>query len=248
MQHLSDLSNYLPLEVIEEILVRLSAKSLLRFRSVCKKWYSLISNSRFATTHLDRNNQRPSLYFLFGRGYDRKQRLTLHSNPAIDSSDFIEFHCPYEHGWTNFKIVSSVNGLICLVNNTKFILWNPSINRSVQLPNLHSRRYIYCHGFGYHAPTKEYKAVRITYLEVHEPVAEIYNYTLNNGECHLFTLSSSAHFFVQHETVSVSMNGALHWLAATKSQNPEQHAYHNFILSFNLGDENVFHEVLVSKA
>ena len=72
MQHLSHLSNYLPLEVIEEILVRLSTKSLLRFRSVCKKWYSLISNSRFATTHLDRSNQCPSPYFLFGRGYDGK--------------------------------------------------------------------------------------------------------------------------------------------------------------------------------
>jgi len=85
-------------------------------------------------------------------------------------SDFIEFHCPYDSQF--------VNGLICLVNNTKFILWNPSINRSMQLPNLHGRRYIYCHGFGYHAPTKEYKAVRITYLEGHEPVVEIYNYTL----------------------------------------------------------------------
>ena len=75
---------------------------------------------------------------------------------------------------------------------------------------------------------------------------EIYNYTHNNGDCHL-TFSPSAHFFVQHESVSISMNGALHWLAAKKSQNTEQHAYHNFILSFNLGDENVFHEVPVPR-
>nr|POF07471.1 f-box/kelch-repeat protein [Quercus suber] len=238
------MSNYLPVEVIEEILVRLPAKSLLRFRSVCKTWYSLISNSRFATAHLARSNQRPSPYFLFEHGCRGNLCFSLHSNPAIDSSDFTEFHPPYEDRYANFKIVGSVNGLICLVADSgNFILWNPSINRYVKLPDLHHTLYTCCHGFGYHAPTNEYKVVRIRRPEGVEDttlMAEIYSF--NNGECRLLTFSPSAPFILRQDTASVFMNGALHWLVR-RMQNPR----YNLIMSFNLGDETVFYEVPVPK-
>nr|XP_023914983.1 F-box/kelch-repeat protein At3g23880-like [Quercus suber]POF07476.1 f-box/kelch-repeat protein [Quercus suber] len=250
------MSDYLPAEVIEEILLGLPAKSVLRFRSVCKTWYSLISNSRFAKAYLARSNERSSPYFLFGRfGYE-KEIFSLHSNPAIDdSSDFIEFDHPYDIGdiwsWTSVcKIVGSVNGLICFVDShhnayEKYFLWNPSVNRSVRLPlvtNLDQSPYVYCLGFGYHAPTNEYKVVRIMYLDDDStPLAEIY--ALNTREWHRFTFPPSASFIVQQATVSVSMNGALHWLA----QNFMQDTYHNFILSFDLGDEIVYHEIPVPK-
>ena len=249
------MSDYLPAEVIEEILLGLPAKSVLRFRSVCKTWYSLIANSRFAKAYLARSNQRSSPYFLFGRFEYEKEIFSLHSNPAIDdSSDYIEFDPPYDTGdiwsWTSiYKIVGSVNGLICLVDShhnayEKYFLWNPSVNRSVRLPlvtNLDQSPYVYCLGFGYHAPTNEYKVVRIMYLDDDTPLAEIY--ALNTREWHRFTFPPSASFIVQQATVSVSMNGALHWLA----HNFMQDAYHNFILSFDLGDEIVYHEVPVPK-
>ena len=103
--------DYLLAEVIEEILLGLPAKSVLRFRSVCKVRYSLISNSHFASAYLTCSNQRSSPYFLFGRFEYEKEIFSLHSNPAIDdSSDFIEFNPPYETGdiwsWTSiYKIV-----------------------------------------------------------------------------------------------------------------------------------------------
>ena len=138
------MSDYLLAKVIEEILLGLPAKSVLRFRLVCKIRYSLISNSRFANAYLTRSNQRSSPYFLFGRFEYEKEIFSLHSNPTIDSSDFIEFDPPYDTGdnwsWTSiYKIVGSVNGLICLVDShhnpyEKYFLWNPSINRSMRLP------------------------------------------------------------------------------------------------------------------
>ncbi|KAK7825981.1 hypothetical protein CFP56_032505, partial [Quercus suber] len=152
-------------------------------------------------------------------------------NPAIDSSDFIEFHTPYEDRYTNFKIVVEI-----------LLFGNSSINRYVQLPDLHCTRYICCHGFGYHAPTNEYKVVRFRCSEGDEDtlVAEIYSF--NNGECRLLTFSPSAPFILRQGTASVFMNGALHWLVR-RTQNPR----YNFIISFNLGDETVFHEVHVPK-
>uniref|UniRef100_A0A7N2R1L8 F-box domain-containing protein n=1 Tax=Quercus lobata TaxID=97700 RepID=A0A7N2R1L8_QUELO len=70
------MSNYLPVEMIEEILVRQPAKSLRRFRSVCKTWDSVIS--RFATAHLARSNQRPS--------FIRRGCLRRHQRCGIRSS------------------------------------------------------------------------------------------------------------------------------------------------------------------
>ena len=92
------MSDYLLAEVIEEILLGLPAKSVLRFRSVCKVRHSLISNSHFASAYLTRSNQRSSPYFLFGRFEYEKEIFSLHSNLAIDSSDFTEFDPPYDTG------------------------------------------------------------------------------------------------------------------------------------------------------
>ena len=46
----------LPDEVVLDILARLPVKSLLRFRCVCKPWYSSIANPNFITTHLLNHN------------------------------------------------------------------------------------------------------------------------------------------------------------------------------------------------
>lgn len=48
------MSDYLPNEVLVDILVRVPVKSLLRFRCVSKKWNSLISSPAFINTHLNR--------------------------------------------------------------------------------------------------------------------------------------------------------------------------------------------------
>ena len=79
------------------------------------------------------------------------------------------------------KIVGSVNGLICLVDShhnpyEKYFLRNPSINRSMRLPLVINLDHTICLlswtlGFGYHAPTNEYKVVRIMYLDDDTPKA-----------------------------------------------------------------------------
>lgn len=57
----------LPLELlIAEILSRLPVKSLLRFKSVCKSWYSLIEDPEFIKLHQSKNlNSNSNLYLLF---------------------------------------------------------------------------------------------------------------------------------------------------------------------------------------
>ncbi|KAJ4839522.1 hypothetical protein Tsubulata_019024 [Turnera subulata] len=69
----------LPEEIIVEIFSRLPAKSLGRFRCVCKLWLSIISSAQFAKTHLELALQNKTLY-------SERQRLILssHSLYSVD--------------------------------------------------------------------------------------------------------------------------------------------------------------------
>lgn len=52
LDHEHDDQRQLPYEIVEEILLQLPVKSLLRFRSVCKPWGALISDPKFVKSHL----------------------------------------------------------------------------------------------------------------------------------------------------------------------------------------------------
>ncbi|GJV17925.1 F-box protein CPR30-like protein isoform X1 [Tanacetum coccineum] len=43
----------LPFDLLEKILAQLDVTNLLKYKSVCKSWYSLISSSRFVKAHLN---------------------------------------------------------------------------------------------------------------------------------------------------------------------------------------------------
>ena len=77
---------YLPEEVISEILCRLPVKSIMQCSCVCKLWYSLIRNPNFITTHLkttlSSSNPNTNHYLLF----NDFGRYSL----RLDNQDFVE--------------------------------------------------------------------------------------------------------------------------------------------------------------
>ncbi|KAL6648573.1 hypothetical protein ACP70R_012797 [Stipagrostis hirtigluma subsp. patula] len=57
---------YIPDDLIFKILVRLPAKSVIRFRCVCKAWLAMISSRRFAEAHLELSKLRPKMLIVPG--------------------------------------------------------------------------------------------------------------------------------------------------------------------------------------
>ncbi|PON77230.1 F-box domain containing protein [Parasponia andersonii] len=72
----------LPCDIIEEIPLRLDAKSLIRCSCVCKSWLSLISHPSFKIRHLE--HQIPGVLLHLDTPLDNLGRFSFHSSESFD--------------------------------------------------------------------------------------------------------------------------------------------------------------------
>ncbi|PRQ34984.1 putative F-box domain-containing protein [Rosa chinensis] len=155
------MSDYLPQEVITNILLRLPAKSLVICTSVCKSWGSMIKNSSFIQAHLTINfnnlhgTHRLLLHGVSCRSYSSgfghyqsihglvEEVYSLHyDNHVFDEYCKLGFQSPVADGKIYnecFRVVGICNGLVFLADDLmrlgyNFIIWNPSIRKLVTLP------------------------------------------------------------------------------------------------------------------
>ncbi|GLT54815.1 hypothetical protein SLA2020_279810 [Shorea laevis] len=253
------MSDYLPNEVIVNILSRLPVKLLMRFRCVSKAWCSLISSPHFIATHLNRSlsiSQHPP--YLFVSHYDdepnyldTKHTLLLYLDQEIEQkgdffanpSDCLELRGIHQSINYFLHLVGSSNGLLCLAD-TVFnserglcVLWNPSIQKTISLPKPNigfSGSLNQSVGFGYEPTTDDYKLVRLVYPDTDTagtPKVEIY--TLRTGIWRSITAPGPP-YLMNMWSSSVFVNGALHWPAYTPRC---QGAFRNVIVWFNMKDE-----------
>ncbi|PWA79220.1 F-box associated interaction domain-containing protein [Artemisia annua] len=162
-----------PPEIIREILLKASVKSLLRCKSVCKGWYSLISDHNFIKTHFSLSSTDNSNYAHHRLIYDiYEQRNILSSCPLYDvlfeksvNIELVLLDNPLQRPQPlPIRIVGSCDGLVCILvedYNTLFI-HNPTTRRSNLLPSPQRCGSMeeYC-GFGYDEMTCDYKVVKL---------------------------------------------------------------------------------------
>ncbi|XP_059450990.1 F-box/kelch-repeat protein At3g23880-like [Corylus avellana] len=151
--------NSLPNEVVEEILIRLPVKSLVRFRCVCKDWFSLISSNAFIAAHTSRalsrsdyiNKSNRVLFRYVGTVFLKYfpprhfQYFSLRSDDGSFGRNRNFIHLKYPFDITSTldilpNIVGSWNALFCFAYDNPYrrygySLWNPSIHRALSLPD-----------------------------------------------------------------------------------------------------------------
>ncbi|KAF8016308.1 hypothetical protein BT93_H1729 [Corymbia citriodora subsp. variegata] len=217
----------IPEDIIIDILLRLPAKSLTRFKSVCKRWWSLISDPGFAKSHLQRlksGDLIPSQRIFIADicdicGNDDRSYIATIDYEALDSG---EGHMVVPHRikpfWDSLDVVGSCDGLVCFLCCDIFIIYNPTTREYNELPSsdlIEDYEYVYLHndhstfyGFGYDPQSDDYKVVE-----------GIHDYLLWTAAIYSFKSRSWRRIYLPKEEESrfvvydngVYWKGALHW-------------------------------------
>ncbi|XP_065850515.1 F-box protein CPR1-like [Euphorbia lathyris] len=157
---------YLPPELINEILLVLPVKSLLRFRCISKSFYAIINSKDFIYSHLHTSSQKRihrKLIFRC-RNYNKKH-YGIHALDINGSVEEILLDSVLPDNRPLF--VASYNGLVLLnTTDNKLAILNPSTRNYLELPafpmnftlvgNWKNRL-----GLGYDSTTDDYKVLLI---------------------------------------------------------------------------------------
>ncbi|GAB2298467.1 hypothetical protein Dimus_032530 [Dionaea muscipula] len=144
----------LPEDVVIEILARLPVKFLIRFKCVCKRWFSLIGTNHLAAKQLaagrsSDDDHHDCLLSGFSRGIDDgRLQFYLHSVPSGTHS-LRRFKI--NPGSIRIAIAEPLDGILCLKVHDEdirglFVLWNPITGEAKSIPPPTKRVQVYSLG------------------------------------------------------------------------------------------------------
>ncbi|PWA83293.1 hexokinase [Artemisia annua] len=235
----------LPEDLIDEIFARLPIKSLLQLRSLSKSWYSRIASPAFFHMFniLRSMNTPEKVLIQHVTNWEtckvtlrriREFIYTLHSEdklpvcPIRGYTDVTPVQFPFP--FSRIDIIGSCNGIICLYRRRPgFILCNFSIRREVKIPDhpfmrANEKDCEASLGFGFDPIANDYNIVGIFYDGT---VHTSFIYSLKTNSWSEIDFPTRPNFFVMPR--ATFFNGALHWVAAERSNIRER-----MILTFNL--------------
>ncbi|KAM7492631.1 hypothetical protein LguiA_035552 [Lonicera macranthoides] len=161
--------------LFHNIFLRLSIKSLLRCKSVCKAWNHVLCDPEFIRmhfNHISRQHPHKLLIRVPGNNFYSVDYEEAISSKA-DRADAVTLYFPPNAYSPIPQFLGSYNGLVCMVIEhdrfdlgKKILLWNPSTRQSnfIPDPNPHIRFY-HILGFAYDSSTDDYKIVRIIHTQ-----------------------------------------------------------------------------------
>ncbi|KAH7573157.1 hypothetical protein JRO89_XS03G0079900 [Xanthoceras sorbifolium] len=140
----------LPDHIIFGILGRLPGKSLARFKCVCKLWYAFLSQLKF---HTDDKVILSSDFLV--------QPVNFEASSSTIKAVQLDFPLKVRSG---FKVIGSCNGLLLVIYDEGFVMWNTWTGGYERLSSLYNpaenyldvKSYIeYYFGFGYDHSTDD---------------------------------------------------------------------------------------------
>lgn len=241
-----NLEKWLPFEIVEtDILPRLPVKSLVRFRSVCRRWCSLTYDPLFVLEQLKRAPVETKSSILFYPSLYPGENMPFYNfvHPDGNGSGEIQdrsFDFKFGHKVLH-SLSNSVNGLICAFCGFRQksgygfpYLFNPALRQLLQLPEIGNEVVPESVGseslvLGFDDTSGQYKLVR-SYNRVLSRSCGFQILTVGTqewryiGEAPTWVNSSKALF----------LNGALHW-TVFRAYHP--HPLEIAILVFDIKDE-----------
>ncbi|KAK3001048.1 hypothetical protein RJ639_020457, partial [Escallonia herrerae] len=240
-------------DVVREILLMLPVKSLLKCKSVCKSWYTLITKPSFISAHFNCNAALKRSHCILV-----KRVLPEHVPPTESVLSFLsneissDDHVPQteitiSHFNHFLQMVGPCNGIVCLTDHRDIFLCNPSIRdfKVLPAPSFNYPQGLFSTtlgvGFGFDPYSSEYKVIRIAELYeddesggygFHSVNVEIYDLSTNSWR-KIDTVVPYVWYFPCSEFL---FNGHFHWWADDKDHGGES------MLSFHISTE-VFQQI-----
>ncbi|XP_039155900.1 F-box/kelch-repeat protein At3g06240 [Eucalyptus grandis] len=226
-------------DIVIEILLRVPFKSLMRFKCVCKRWRSLISGPGFARSHLQRLKAGD---MVASQRIFKTSPLETIDYEALDGgigggdhAVVVRAHeLSLDDACWEPLLVGSCDGLVCLHDPGRFLLYNPSTRECRDLPGLDlfelDEMFI---GFGYDPRSHDYKIVQGD----DTGNGQVVIFSLRSGSWRMTPVQQENHLAVSEQ--GVYWNGALHWCVPAERRNKSE----TVIMSFDLSEEK-FHQVL----
>ncbi|XP_061341660.1 F-box/kelch-repeat protein At3g06240-like [Gastrolobium bilobum] len=213
-----------------EILVRLPAKSLMRFKCVQRSWNALFRNHRFLMSHVNMQMSKERL-MVFGldREMEFEKIVSLTCDDPSQSPQYLNCS-PLDNSFKFHMSYGSCNGVFCvgmcneeiydLSGVYQLILWNPITRESKLIPFPSEKPSYKLHGFGVDPNTNDFKIIKptINFEGSCRPLiayAEVYNLSTNSWtSIHVVTLPHAESVKTQYYYSCVLVNGVYHWLIA----------------------------------
>ncbi|KAM0013028.1 putative F-box domain-containing protein [Helianthus debilis subsp. tardiflorus] len=189
------MSDYLPLEIQEEIMKRLPVKSLIQFRSVSKPWMSLINSPDFIKHYSGQQH----LLVRYDRDYlyDEPEYVSFVDDDTFPRQKVSPTIPLLVSMLERSSMIGSSHGLLCLSGyygrDEMAILWNVSIRKAVAIdvPNVAYQKYKTILGLGVCDETCDPKIVKIICINSQRDIES----TSDSIPCQVevFTLSTGVH-------------------------------------------------------
>lgn len=174
----------MPEEIIDEILVKLPVKSVLRFKCVSKSWCSIITSHGFMLNHL-RNCEKEEngSLLVYNINFDA-QRYSFAMYPdktlTVPVFEYLDVNMK-----TKAHLLGPCKGIFCIENLFhNLALWNPATReiRTLSVPHLSItyRSFIEAHkhvfGFGFDPVTNDHKVVSIEMVWMESEMRDIIHF------------------------------------------------------------------------
>ncbi|XP_058772038.1 F-box/kelch-repeat protein At3g23880-like [Vicia villosa] len=214
----------LPEELIFQILLWLPVKSLIRFKCVCKSWFSLISHDlHFINSHFQLTaTTTPHHRILFISTFPFKT-LSINFEPLLDdfnASVSLDLDGIFPWYSKNVAINGSCRGFTLLCCYSEIYIWNPSTSVHKQIPispfgfNLIADHF---YGFGYDHSTEDYLVVLMSHHDSENRPLHLEYFSL---KANTWKEVEGPHYPYANWDLSRQppkggslYNGAIHWLA-----------------------------------
>ncbi|CAA7048075.1 unnamed protein product [Microthlaspi erraticum] len=220
----------LPLDLTSEILLRLPARSVVKFRCVSKLWSSVTTDPCFIKLFQTRSSTRPSLLLCFKRG----DNLIVSSFPQHTD----RYHMKIPGNYSYLPRMESVHGLICFEDSRNPLVWNPSMRKLLTLtnPNKHKSWKHKTLFLGYDPIEGKYKVVCIRYKKVSYVCRVL---TLGSAqESSWRTVKTNHKHRAYHYTYGRCIDGVIYYLAGIDG------SPYSALMSFDVRSEK-FHMIKI---